>query len=65
MHWPKSATPCIEPYGRRQQGNTGLSRRSAASAEVSLQRSHTQLRMQLSVAEYGSTTLNGAERMAN
>ena len=41
MHWPRSAPPCIEPYGRRQQGNTGLSRQSAASAEVSLHWSRT------------------------
>jgi hypothetical protein len=44
MHWPRSAPPCIEPYRRRQQGNTGLSRRSAASAEVSLQWSRTHRR---------------------
>jgi hypothetical protein len=44
MHWPRSAPPCIEPYGRRQQGNTGRSRQPAASAEVSLQRNRTHRR---------------------
>ncbi len=24
MHWPRSAPPCIEPFGRRRPGNTGL-----------------------------------------